>query len=206
MSVLRPTSPEATSSTVATGVSKAIPKAKTDAILKEVIERERQATTGIGRGVGVPHARSAHVKQIVIAIGRVPRGVEFGAVDGERVKVVMLLISPKEGNAEHLAAMKSIVAIARDPYQRQRLISCGTAESFLGLLTEMAAESGVSVRIGHETRLEGLVETSVVTTGYGNDGDTVALVGSIGPTRMDYPGTIAAVRAVARYLSRVLGT
>jgi heat-inducible transcriptional repressor len=76
----------------------------------------------------------------------------------------------------------------------------------LGLLTEMAAESGVSVRIGHETRLEGLVETSVVTTGYGNDGDTVAMVGSIGPTRMDYPGTIAAVRAVARYLSRALGT
>ena len=74
----------------------------------------------------------------------------------------------------------------------------------LGLLTEMAAESGVSVRIGHETQLEGLVETSVVTSGYGNEGDSVALIGSIGPTRMDYPGTIASVRAVARYLSRVL--
>ena len=43
-----------------------------------------------------------------------------------------------------------------------------------------------------------------MTTGYGNDGDTVALVGSIGPTRMDYPETMAAVRAVARYLSRLL--
>lgn len=79
----------------------------------------------------------------------------------------------------------------------------------LGLLTEMATESGVSVRIGHENRLEGLTEASVVTTGYGDtgsDGGSVALVGSIGPTRMDYPGTIAAVRAVARYLSRVLPT
>ncbi|MCF4121551.1 heat-inducible transcriptional repressor HrcA [Antribacter sp. KLBMP9083] len=76
----------------------------------------------------------------------------------------------------------------------------------LGLLTEMAVEAGVSVRIGHENRLEGLTEASVVTTGYGTDGDTVALLGSIGPTRMDYPGTIAAVRAVARYLSRVLPT
>ncbi len=75
----------------------------------------------------------------------------------------------------------------------------------LGLLTEMAAESGVSVRIGHETQLAGLVDASVVTTGYGADGDTIALVGSIGPTRMDYPATIATVRAVARYLSRVLG-
>ena len=73
----------------------------------------------------------------------------------------------------------------------------------LGLLTEMAAD-GVAVRIGHENRLDGLTEASVVASGYGSDGDTVAILGSVGPTRMDYPGTIAAVRAVARYLSRVL--
>jgi mannitol/fructose-specific phosphotransferase system IIA component (Ntr-type) len=121
----------------ALAAAKAFPKTKTDAIFKEVIERERQATTGIGRGVGIPHTRSAHVKQIVLAIGRVPRGVEFGSVDGERVRVILLLVSPKDANADHLAAMKSIVAIARDPYQRQRLISCGSAESFLDLLTEI---------------------------------------------------------------------
>jgi heat-inducible transcriptional repressor len=75
----------------------------------------------------------------------------------------------------------------------------------LGLLTDMTDDAGVSVRIGHENRLAGLEETSVVTSGYGSsDGDTVAILSSIGPTRMDYPGTIAAVRAVARYLSRVL--
>jgi mannitol/fructose-specific phosphotransferase system IIA component (Ntr-type) len=67
----------------------------------------------------------------------VPRGVEFGAVDGERVRLIMLLISPKDNNEEHLAAMKSLVTIARDPYQRQRLISCATAESFLDLLAEI---------------------------------------------------------------------
>jgi heat-inducible transcriptional repressor len=73
----------------------------------------------------------------------------------------------------------------------------------LGLLTEMSGD-GVRVSIGHENRLDGLTETSVVTSGYGTDGDPVATLGSIGPTRMDYPGTIASVRAVARYLSRVL--
>lgn len=78
----------------------------------------------------------------------------------------------------------------------------------LNLLTEMSSdgETGVAVRIGHETRLEGLADASVVTSGYGSDGDAVALVGSIGPTRMDYPGTIATVRAVARYLSRILAS
>lgn len=121
----------------ALAVAKAIPKAKTDAVVREVVERERQASTGIGRGIGIPHARSAHVKQIVLAIGRLPRGVEFGAVDGERVRLVLLLISPKEHDDDHLKAMKSIVSIARDPYQRQRLISCATAESFLDLLAEI---------------------------------------------------------------------
>jgi mannitol/fructose-specific phosphotransferase system IIA component (Ntr-type) len=121
----------------ALAAAKAIPKTKTDAVLREVVERERSASTGIGRGVGIPHARSAHAKQIVLAIGRVPRGVEFGAVDGERVRIILLLVSPKEANDAHLAAMKSIVTIARDPYQRQRLISCASVESFLDLLAEI---------------------------------------------------------------------
>lgn len=75
----------------------------------------------------------------------------------------------------------------------------------LGLFTEMAEDAGVSVRIGREMQHEGLVETSVVTTGYGSS-ETVARIASIGPTRMDYPATIAAVRAVARYLSRALAS
>lgn len=75
----------------------------------------------------------------------------------------------------------------------------------LRLLTEMAEDSaGVSVRIGHENQHAGLAETSIVATGYGAEDEPVARIGSLGPTRMDYAGTIASVRAVARYLSRVL--
>ncbi|MCR6494088.1 heat-inducible transcriptional repressor HrcA [Cellulomonas sp. P24] len=75
----------------------------------------------------------------------------------------------------------------------------------LRLLSEMADDAAsVSVRIGRETHHEGLVETSFVTSGYGGDDASLARIGSIGPLRMDYPGTIASVRAVARYLSRVL--
>lgn len=71
------------------------------------------------------------------------------------------------------------------------------------LLTEMEQDArGVSVRIGHENRYGGLTEASVVATGYGRD--ELAKIGVLGPTRMDYPTTMAAVRAVARYLSRIL--
>jgi heat-inducible transcriptional repressor len=75
----------------------------------------------------------------------------------------------------------------------------------LKLLSEMAAEPGdVGVRIGRETAHQGLAETAVVASGYGGRGEVVARLGVLGPTRMDYPTTIAAVRAVARYVSHIL--
>ena len=75
----------------------------------------------------------------------------------------------------------------------------------LRLLTDMAENtSGVGVLIGSENAHAGLAETSVVASGYGLEGDVVARLGVLGPTRMDYPTTMAAVRAVARYVSRIL--
>jgi heat-inducible transcriptional repressor len=71
-------------------------------------------------------------------------------------------------------------------------------------LLEAADASTLTVRIGHENEHEGLAATSVVTTGYGRGDDLVAQLGVLGPTRMDYPGTMSAVAAVARYLGRIL--
>jgi heat-inducible transcriptional repressor len=59
------------------------------------------------------------------------------------------------------------------------------------------------VRIGHENNLESLAGTSVVASGYGQH-EVIARLGVIGPTRMDYPGTMGAVRAVARYVGVIL--
>jgi heat-inducible transcriptional repressor len=74
----------------------------------------------------------------------------------------------------------------------------------LKLLSEMSADSGqVAIRIGHETTQAGLEETSLVASTYGA-GRAVAHLGVLGPTRMDYPGSIAVVRAIALYLSRIL--
>jgi heat-inducible transcriptional repressor len=73
----------------------------------------------------------------------------------------------------------------------------------LRLLGEATTGGTVTVRIGAEGPYEELASTSVVATGYGPD-DALASLGIVGPTRMDYPGTMAAVRAVARYVSRIL--
>ena len=72
----------------------------------------------------------------------------------------------------------------------------------LGTARETSDE--VSVRIGHENPFAGLQSTSVVSTEYGTGQDLVAGLGVLGPTRMDYPTTMASVRAVATYVSRIL--
>jgi heat-inducible transcriptional repressor len=74
----------------------------------------------------------------------------------------------------------------------------------LKLLGEAHSGGAITVRIGAEGPYQELAATSVVATGYGPGDDALATLGVVGPTRMDYPGSMAAVRAVARYVSRIL--
>jgi heat-inducible transcriptional repressor len=74
----------------------------------------------------------------------------------------------------------------------------------LKLLGEAQSGGLVTVRIGHEGPYQEFASTSVVSTGYGPADEAVGNLGVVGPTRMDYPGTMASVRAVARYVSRIL--
>jgi len=74
----------------------------------------------------------------------------------------------------------------------------------LKLLGEMVSGDDVFVRIGHENPVPNLHSASVVSSAYGNV-DTLSKLGILGPTRMDYPGTMSSVVAVARYLGRILG-
>jgi heat-inducible transcriptional repressor len=74
----------------------------------------------------------------------------------------------------------------------------------LRLLGEASSTGDVTVRIGHENPYEPLHSTSLVTSSYGAGDDAWANLGVVGPTRMDYPSTMATVRAVARYVGRFL--
>ena len=76
----------------------------------------------------------------------------------------------------------------------------------LRLLAAQQEAGKVTVRIGHETEAEEMSTTSVVSTAYGSAGKVYGGMGVLGPTRMDYPGTIANVAAVALYIGEVLGS
>ena len=75
----------------------------------------------------------------------------------------------------------------------------------LRLLAAQQEAGKVTVRIGHETEAEQMMGTSVVTTTYGSSGTVFGGMGVVGPTRMDYPGTMSNVAAVAMYIGEVLG-
>lgn len=104
-----------------------------------------------------------------------------------------LSISPVlDALEEHMVLLGLFGQLAADP-----TLDPATAQA-------LAQHGGVAVTIGHENPHAGLAATSVVSTGYGAGDDVVAGLGVLGPTRMDYAGTMASVRAVARYVSRLL--
>ena len=102
------------------------------------------------------------------------------------------------GGTANLARYRDTFAISLEPV----LEALEEQVILLRLLGEVSED--VTVRIGHENPVEDLQATSLVATGYGRGDAVVAGVGVVGPTHMDYPGTIASVRAVAQYLSRIL--
>ena len=87
--------------------------------------------------------------------------------------------------------------IGNDPWQQ-------FIDAIDGVLGDASDESLLSVMIGRENPVEGLQTTSLVSSGYGSGGETLAKLAVLGPTRMDYPGTMGAVSAVARYVGEIL--
>lgn len=76
--------------------------------LQKIFERENMGTTGIGKGIAVPHARCEEVTDVVMAIAVVKSGVEFNTPDDEKAKVILLVGAPKNKNNEYLDLLASI--------------------------------------------------------------------------------------------------
>jgi mannitol/fructose-specific phosphotransferase system IIA component (Ntr-type) len=104
-------------------------------IAKAVIKRENEASTGIGKGVAVPHIRHKLVKKIVAAIGISSRGIDFSALDKQPVYTVILLLSPVDGD-QHLQAMESIFEHLQNDNFRKFLRQSETVDQIKELLVE----------------------------------------------------------------------
>ena len=92
----------------------AIKGADTESIIAAIMKREELGSTGIGRGVAVPHTKHPSVEHLVGTVGVSNEGVDFQSLDGDKVHLFFLLISPPDRPGDHLRALENISRQLRD--------------------------------------------------------------------------------------------
>jgi mannitol/fructose-specific phosphotransferase system IIA component (Ntr-type) len=112
-------------------------------IARAVIKRENEASTGMGKGVAVPHVKHKAIKDVVAAIGQCSAGIDFSALDKQPVYSVILLISSVNEPDKHLQAMENIFRNLQYEKFRSFLRQCRSAEQIEDLLRE--ADEGSSL-------------------------------------------------------------
>jgi nitrogen PTS system EIIA component len=111
---------------------------KSEAILFKMLKRrENLGSTGIGRGIAIPHCRSLVVNRLRVAFGRKPAGLDFKAVDDEPVHFFFLIVAPPlEVSNQYLPVLGKIAQFAKEPDVPRRLSGLQSPEEFLELLEQ----------------------------------------------------------------------
>jgi PTS system fructose-specific IIA component/PTS system nitrogen regulatory IIA component len=94
--------------------AKAVKPKDVESIVEALMKREELGSTGIGKGVAVPHARHPSVKKLVGVFGHSSEGIDFAALDGEPVHAIFLLVSPISSSGQHLEALALISRMLRN--------------------------------------------------------------------------------------------
>lgn len=89
--------------------------------LEALLAREEQTTTGVGMGIGIPHAKTDAVSRPSLAFTRSEAGVDFGSMDGEPATLVFLILVPEEGGEDHLSILSSLSRSLMHDDVRERL-------------------------------------------------------------------------------------
>src|SRR5271166_1431186 len=157
-------------------------------------KRLSAASTAVADLAGELHGRSGLANNLSDAVGRSATVLLESLVEHTEERLLMGGTANLTRNtADFGGSLRSIL----EALEEQVVV--------LRLLAAQQEAGKVTVRIGHETAVEQMAGTSVVSTAYGTSDTVYGGMGVLGPTRMDYPGTIASVAAVALYIGEVLG-
>lgn len=106
-------------------------------LLRIIQRRENLGSTGIGRGIAIPHCRSLSVNRLRLAFGRRPDGIEFQAIDSRPVSNFFLIVAPPlEISNQYLPVLGKIAQFAKEPDVPDRLAALRSADDFFRLLAE----------------------------------------------------------------------
>lgn len=110
-----------------------------DSVVRALTEREKSMSTGIGNGVAIPHCTSSRVGDIVTMIGICQKGLDFDAIDNQPVKIVVLLLVPKNKLTQHIRTLANIAKMMSDNAMREKLLGLKTPEGVLKLIKKYGA-------------------------------------------------------------------
>ena len=113
-----------------------VKKEEHDGIVKAILKREELGSTGIGRGIAVPHTKHPSVKRLVGTVAISAEGVDFDSLDCEKVQLFFLLVSPPDCPGDHLRALEHITRQLKDDTFCRFLKQSKTKEDVLSLLEE----------------------------------------------------------------------
>ncbi len=116
-----------------------LPKARKEQALEGLLAREERGSTGLGRGIAIPHAKIEGLRRHGGVIARSPDGIDFRAIDGEPVYAMVMLISPDSRAEEHLEMLRFISTLARDPDFTSFIRQSTTAADIFEVLKERAS-------------------------------------------------------------------
>lgn len=105
-----------------------------DAVVEEILRRERLGSTGIGRSVAIPHSRFEGVPRLIGALGLSKAGIPFDSIDGQDVRMVFLFVSRPDQPGPQLHALETIVRVSEDDAFINQLLACTTRDAIWSLI------------------------------------------------------------------------
>lgn len=118
-----------------------IEESKKDIIFKRLLERENLGTTGIGKGIAIPHSRTLALKDVFVVVGRSKKGVDFNALDGKPVHLFFLIVAPPyDPKNRYLITLGRIAEISRELSKNKKWMKIEDKDEFLKFLNELLKE------------------------------------------------------------------
>ena len=105
-----------------------------ESALDAIYAREEMRSTGIGKGVAIPHGKDASITKITAAAGTSGHGIEFDSVDGEPMRLVFLVLAEVNNPGPHLQTLSEIATCLNEPGTYDKLVNAKTPEAFLQAL------------------------------------------------------------------------
>ncbi|RKY54930.1 MAG: hypothetical protein DRP89_04245 [Candidatus Neomarinimicrobiota bacterium] len=102
--------------------------ANPDTAVKAVLEREKMMTTGVGKGVALPHGKYGDIDDVVISVGISIKGIDFDAVDGQPVHIFVLLLTPERFPNKHLKLLSKFSRMLNKAKCREEILDAVSAE------------------------------------------------------------------------------